>query len=118
MNDIWKLHSVLNEEDGDVVANDVPIALFGVELDGETADIADSISGTTATEHSREAQEHGCLARCVGEHAGGRDVGCRFEEGELSKRARTTGVDDALGDALVVEALNLHVLISCCYLKM
>jgi hypothetical protein len=70
MNYVWKLHRVLYEEDRNVVADDVPIALFGVELDGETADIANSVSGTTTTEDSREAQEDRCLTRCVSEHAG------------------------------------------------
>lgn len=32
MNDIWEFHSILDEKHGDVISNNVPISLFGVEL--------------------------------------------------------------------------------------
>ena len=65
VNDIWELDGVLNEEHGDcnaaylarpvrvdndertVVANNIPIALLGVELHSETADIADGVLHVT-----------------------------------------------------------------------
>ncbi|KAG1247507.1 hypothetical protein G6F65_020130 [Rhizopus arrhizus] len=37
---IRELHRVLDEEDGDVVAHQVPVAFIGVELDGEAAHVA------------------------------------------------------------------------------
>ncbi len=43
VNEIRKLDGVLNEEDGDVVANDVPVALFGVELHREAANVAGKV---------------------------------------------------------------------------
>ena len=40
VNEIGKLDGVLNEKDRDVVADDVPVALLGIELDCEAAHIA------------------------------------------------------------------------------
>jgi hypothetical protein len=37
------LHGILDKENGNVVANNVPVTLFSVELDRETTDIADSV---------------------------------------------------------------------------
>jgi hypothetical protein len=68
------MRNLLNEEDRDVVAHKVPIALFRVEFDGEAAHISDSVCGTTATKDSREAHENGCLAGGVGEDTSGADV--------------------------------------------
>jgi hypothetical protein len=55
VDNIRELHGVLNEKDGDVVANNVPVALLCVELDGKTANITDSVCGATATKYSRES---------------------------------------------------------------
>ena len=40
---IRELHSVLDEEYRDVVANHIPVAFFCVMLDGESTDIANGI---------------------------------------------------------------------------
>ena len=40
VDEIGKLHRVLDEEDGDVVAHEVEVAFVGVELDGEAAHVA------------------------------------------------------------------------------
>ena len=39
MDEVWKLHRVLYEEHGDIVAHQVPIALLGIELHRKAADI-------------------------------------------------------------------------------
>lgn len=43
MNDIREFHGVLDEEDGDVVPDNVPVALISVKFHCETADITNSI---------------------------------------------------------------------------
>ncbi len=40
---VRELHTVLDEEDGDVVADQVKVAFLGVELHGEAADVPDGI---------------------------------------------------------------------------
>ena len=49
MDDIGKLDSVLNEEDRNVISNNIPVTLFGIELHGKTSYISDSISTSTRT---------------------------------------------------------------------
>jgi hypothetical protein len=107
MNDIGKLHGVLDKEDGDVVANNIPVALFGVKLDSETTDIAHGVGRTTATQDSGESQEDGSLAGCVGEYASGCDIGSRLKECELSKSSGATSVNNTLRDAFVIESVDL-----------
>jgi hypothetical protein len=108
MYDVWKLHCILNEEDGDVVSNDIPVAFFGVELDSEASDIANSVGGSTATQNGREAQKDGRCAGCISEDAGRGNVCGGLKECEFAKGARAAGVDDTLGDALMVEAVDLR----------
>ena len=55
VDNIGELDAFLNEEDRNVVANNIPIALIGVELYGETADIANSISTASTTLNGGEA---------------------------------------------------------------
>lgn len=42
---------VADEEDGRVVAHQVPVALLRVELDGETAGVAGRVRGTALASH-------------------------------------------------------------------
>jgi hypothetical protein len=79
-----------------------------VELDGKATDITDSVRATTRALHGRETDEDRGGARRVGEDRGvgvlGRAVVVDLED---TVRARTACVDDTLGDALVVEAVDL-----------
>ena len=43
MNQVRELDGVLDEEHWDVVADDVPVSLLCIELDGEPSHIADSV---------------------------------------------------------------------------
>lgn len=51
VNDIGELHCVLNEEDWNVVANNVPVAFLGVEFDGETTNISHRVGAAPASEN-------------------------------------------------------------------
>jgi hypothetical protein len=54
---VGELDRVLDEEDRDVVADDVPVAFLGVELDGEAADVAGQVHRALVAGHGREADE-------------------------------------------------------------
>jgi hypothetical protein len=43
MYDVGELDCILNEENWDVVADDVPVAFFGVELGGKAANITNGV---------------------------------------------------------------------------
>ena len=40
---VGELDAILDEEDGDMVPDDIIVALLSVETDGETADVTDGI---------------------------------------------------------------------------
>src|SRR5512145_685248 len=57
VNQIRKFHCVLNEENWDVVADQIPVTLVGVELDSKTSNIAHCIGRAAFTNNGREAYE-------------------------------------------------------------
>ena len=107
VDDVGKADRVLNEEHRDVVADDVPVAFLGVELDREAAHVARQVHRALAAGDGREAHEGrrflaGALEQiCAGITREGL-VGL-----EIAVRAIAAGMDHALGDALVVEVEDL-----------
>ena len=55
---VGEFHRVLDEEHRDVVADQVPVALIGVELDREAAHVARRVGGPALAGHRRETHEH------------------------------------------------------------
>ena len=104
---VGELDRVLDEEDRDVVADEVPVALLGVELDGEAADVAGQVGRALVAGDGREADERRRLLALALEEVGPGDVGERAVVLEVAVDAEAAGVDDALGDALVVEVEDL-----------
>ncbi len=107
MDEIWKLDGVLNEEDRDVVADQVPVTLLGVELDREPTYVARGVDRTGAARHGREAHEYLGLLTDLGQNIGARELGQRLRQLEITVRPRAAGMNDPLRDALVVEVLDL-----------
>ena len=58
VDEIGELDRVLDEEHRDVVADEVPVAGVGVELDGKAAHVARRVDRAGAAGHGREAHEH------------------------------------------------------------
>ena len=58
MVEVGELQRVAEEEDRRVVADDVPVALLGVELHREATDVALGVGRATLTGDGREAGEH------------------------------------------------------------
>ena len=107
VDEVGELDRVLDEEDRDVVADEVPVALLRVELHGEAADVAGEVGRALVAGDRREAHEHrGALAGSL-EQVGAGDVGQRLVGLEEAVGAEAAGVDHALGDALVVEVEDL-----------
>ena len=102
-----ELDGVLDEEDRDVVPDDVPVALLCVELDSEAANITNSVRRASAAEDGGESDEDRGLAGCVRQDASAGDIFGGFVEFECPKGTGTAGVDDTLGDAFMIEAVDL-----------
>ncbi|MNJ25540.1 hypothetical protein D3C77_199870 [compost metagenome] len=104
---VGEFDRVLDEEDRDVVPHQVPVALLGIELHREAAHVARRVDRAGAAGHRGEADEDLGLLADLGQHLGGgvgRQALGQFED---AVRGRSAGVDDALGDAFVVEMLDL-----------
>jgi hypothetical protein len=114
MDDVGKFDRVLNEKHGDVVSNNVPVALFGVELDGEASNIADSISAAPAALDSGKAQENRSFSRRVGENARARDIFETFLQREFPECCRTSGVHNSFWDAFMIKSMDLEMKVSSC----
>ena len=71
---IGKLHRVLDEEHRDVVADEVPVAFVRVELDREAAHVARGVGRAALADDGREAHEHRRALAGLGEDRGARDV--------------------------------------------
>ena len=107
VDEVGELHRVLDEEDGDVVADEVPVALVGVELDREAAHVARRVGRAALAGDRREAHEHRRPLADLGER---RRASCSSSCGralEEAVRRRAARVHDALGNALVVEVRDL-----------
>lgn len=107
VDNVGELHGVLDEEDGNVVANDVPVTLLGVKLDSKPSNITDGVSTASASQDSGEAEEDRRLAGGVSQDGSVGEVLKTLKDSELSKGASSTCVNNTLRDTLMVKAVNL-----------
>ncbi len=112
VDEVGELDRVADEEDADVVADEVPVAVLGVELHREAARVADRLGGVAAAGHGAEPDgELGLLAGLLEELRAGelRDRLVADLAGglELAERGGAARVDDPLGDPLAVEVAHL-----------
>ena len=104
---IRELDRVLDEEHRHVVADQVPVALVGVELGGEATHVARQVEGSLVTGHRGETDEDLGLLALLGQQRGPGDVRDGIGALEDAVRSVPAGVDDALRDPLVVEVEDL-----------
>lgn len=109
VNHVGELYSILDEENGYVVSDKIPVTLLGVELDSKSTDITDSVRRTPAAQDSRETEEDRGLAGGVGEDASAGNILGGLVELEGAKGTSATGVDNTLGDSFVVKAVDLEL---------
>jgi len=107
VHEVRKLHRVLDEKDGDVVANEIPVPLIRIELDREATDVPGGIGRAAFAEDGREAHEHRCLFSDFAKDRGAREFGDGLRAFEDAMRCRSARVHDALRYALVVEVSDL-----------
>src|SRR3954453_16691424 len=111
VDEVRELDRVPDEEDAEVVPDEIPVAVLGVELHREAARVAQALGGVAAAGDGREAQ--GDVAGLAGLEdlrpgvlgdvlITPRAVGLEGAEG-----GEAASVDHALGDALAVEVGHL-----------
>jgi hypothetical protein len=57
MDNVWELYGVLNEENWDIISNQIPVSLLGIEFGCEPAHIANSIGTAVASKDGGEADK-------------------------------------------------------------
>ena len=107
MNQIREFHRVLNEKNRNIVADQIPIALVGIELHRETAHVAHCIGRAPFANDGREAHEHRRALAGLGEERRSRIFFERFVAFEIAMCGRTAGMDYALRYTLVIEMGDL-----------
>ena len=107
MDEVRKANGILDEEHRDVVADDVPVALPGIELYGEAPDVAGKIEGSLAARDGGKTHEGRGLLPGALENVGARIFGKRFIGLEIAMRTVATRMYDPLGNAFVIEMEDL-----------
>jgi hypothetical protein len=107
VDEVLELDRVAHEERRRVVADEVVVALVGVELEREPARVADRVGAAHLAGHGGEAGEDRRALADLREEARRRPLGDVGGDLEEAVGAAALGVDDPLGDPLSVEVLQL-----------
>ena len=104
---VREINSVLNEEDWNVVAHDIPITLLCVEFDGKASHVTYRISATSRPKHRGEPEEDRSGSRSVSQNTSTGQLFSAFVELEGSECTGPTGMDYPFGDTFVVGMVYL-----------
>ncbi len=107
MVEIGEAQRITEEEHRRVVADDVPVAVFRIEFQGEAADIAFGVRGAALTGDGGEAGQHRRLLADLGKDLGLGVAGDVVRDGEGAVGAGALGVHAALGNHFAVEMRQL-----------
>ena len=102
VDEIREFVGIAHEKDRRVVADHVPVALPGVELEGESAHVALGVGGAQFARHRRETRDHRRLFADFRKEAGLRIAGDVVRDRQYAVCAPTLRMDGAFGDALPV----------------
>ena len=103
VDEVGELVGIAHEEDGGVVANEVPVPLLGVELHCEATHVALCIGGAPLPRHRGEPEETRRLLADIGEEIRLRVLGDVAGHGERTVGARAFRMHDALRNPFAVE---------------
>ena len=101
--EIGEFQRVAEKEDRRVVADEVPVAFLGVELEGKAANITLGIGCTALAGNGRHPGEHRRFLADLAEHLGAGKAGDVVRHGEGAESAGTFGMHAPLGDHLAVK---------------
>ena len=87
MDEVRELHRVLDEEHGNVVADEIPVAFVGVELDREAAHVARGVGRAALARDRRKAHEYRRALARFREYRGAGEIGQRLVALEVAVRA-------------------------------
>ena len=91
MDQVGKLDRVLDEEDRDVVADDVPVAFLGIELDRKAAHVARQVGRALAARHGGKAHKGRHALALALEQVGAGHIGQRLRSVQKSHARHSRG---------------------------
>ena len=100
---VGELQRIAQEENRGVVAHQIPVARFGIELHGETANVALCIGCAALAGDGRKTHEAFRFLTYFREDRGAGILGNVVRHGERTVSARTLGMHTPFGDHLAVE---------------
>jgi hypothetical protein len=71
MDEVGEFDGILNKKDRDIVADQIPVAFFGVKLDGKATNITRGVDRTRSAGDGRYPRKQGRLLPYLGEDPGG-----------------------------------------------
>ena len=74
MDEVGKFDRILDKKDGDIVADDVPVAFLGIKLHREAANIPREIGRSFVTGHGRESHKSWSFLSRALKEIGARDA--------------------------------------------
>lgn len=108
VNDIWELNRILDKKHGNIVSDDIPVTLIGIELQSKSTDITNGIGRTSRSKNSRETNKHRSSAGGIVQDIGTGELGDRSVELEVAMDTSATGVDNTFRNTFMVNC-NLSV---------
>src|SRR5258708_22492291 len=105
--EVGELQGISYKKYRGVVADEVPVALLGINFQGEAADIAFGIGCAALAGHSGKAKERFSLVANFGKKLGARIAGNIARDRKRAKGAGALRMHHPLGDALAVEMGHL-----------
>src|SRR5664279_5733190 len=107
VDEVREFDRVLNEKDRDIVADQIPVAFLGIELDGKTANVPWSIDRTGSARDSRESCEEFGALTAFGQDLRGRISAKRLCECEIAMHSGPAGMHNALRNPFMIEVVDL-----------
>ena len=107
VNDVGKLDRILDEEDRDVVADEVPVAFLGIELDGKAAHVAGEVEEPFEPATVEKRTKAGVFSPARWKMSARVYLASELVGLEIAVRSIAAGMNHAFRNALVVEMENL-----------
>jgi len=70
VDNVREFYGVLDKENGNIISDEIPVSLLGVEFGRESAHITDSIGASTASKDGGKSNKNWSCTGCIGENFG------------------------------------------------
>src|SRR5664279_313124 len=106
MDEVREFDGILDEKNGDVVSDQVPVSFLSVKLDRKSAYVPRSVDGARTACNGRYASKYRRFLTHLREYPGSSIFLQRSRQLEESVDARRSRVNDTFGNTLMVEMSN------------